>query len=318
MRVPLPQIAGIWDRLLAVTGDPHFALHAAEHVDLTTCDVITYLEANAKTLREALSKKFEYLPLITDAIIWTLDEGGGEAVLTLHEQPPRPPLAPVAEFLLASRHLFCRRVGPRDFSLRFVSFRHPAPSDTSEHVRIFGTMPRFDSAHDSLGFASRLLDEPMRQRDEALADLLERYAVQAIRSVPSSQTASERVRELLRSGIDPGIEEVARRLGCSARSLQRALRNEGTSYAKISIEMRRALAERLLARGELAIAEVAFALGFSDVPAFHKAFLRWTGSTPGEYRTRTLRHDHVEPVFGRLQSVIARQRDSAGRAETDR
>src|SRR5687768_13122757 len=67
VRVALPQIATLWDRLLAVTGDPLFALHAAEHVDLTTCDVITYLEANARTLRAALESKLKYLPLMTNA-----------------------------------------------------------------------------------------------------------------------------------------------------------------------------------------------------------------------------------------------------------
>jgi hypothetical protein len=49
VRLPLPQIAGVWDRLLQVTGDGSFALRAAEHIDLTVCDVITFLEGNAKT-----------------------------------------------------------------------------------------------------------------------------------------------------------------------------------------------------------------------------------------------------------------------------
>ena len=83
VRVPITQIAGVWDRLISATGDPRFALHAAEHVDLTTCDVITYLEAHASTLRQALARKLEYLPLITDAIAWTLESNAGSARLTL-------------------------------------------------------------------------------------------------------------------------------------------------------------------------------------------------------------------------------------------
>ncbi len=299
-RLPLPQIAGIWGRLLEVTGDPHFALRAAEHVDLTTCDVITYLEANAKTVREALLKKFEYLPMITDAIEWTLDSAEGEALLTLHERPARPPLAPVAEYLLAARHIFFRRFGPSHWRLRFVSFRHPAPDDTSPHERIFGMKPRFDAAMDQLGFDAALLEEPMRSRDAALADLLERYADHARSTVPSHVTFSARVQELLRSGVDPGIAVVARQLGVAPRSLQRTLTSEGTSYQEIANATRRAAAERLLRRNELAISEVAFALGFGDVSSFHRAFVRWTSATPGEFRSRHLGASFKEPGFGRL------------------
>ncbi|HYQ26089.1 MAG TPA: AraC family transcriptional regulator ligand-binding domain-containing protein, partial [Polyangiaceae bacterium] len=109
VRLPLPQIAGVWGRLLEVTGDPSFALRAAEHVDLTTCDVITYLEGNARTVEAALRTKFEFLPLITNAIEWTLEVNADEATITLHERPARPPLAPVAEYLLGARQVFFRR-----------------------------------------------------------------------------------------------------------------------------------------------------------------------------------------------------------------
>jgi AraC-like DNA-binding protein len=306
LRLPLPQIAGVWGRLLSVTGDVDFALHAAEHVDLTTCDVVTYLEANATTLREALEKKFAYLPLMTNAVGWTLELSGGDALLTLHERPPRPPLAPVAEYLIGARHVFLKHFGPSDWALRQVSFRHEAPGDTREHARIFGVVPRFAAAQDQLVFDAALLDAPMCKRDAALADLLGRYAEQALSAMPqtgSPESVADRVRELLRTGSDPGIAQTARKLGLSTRSLQRALTNEGTSYLEISTRERRGIAERLLARGELAISEIAYALGFRDVPAFHKAFLRWTGATPGEFRARSLRLGHAEPAFGRLIEV---------------
>lgn len=299
-RVPLPQIAGIWDRLLAVTGDPTFALHAAQHVDLTTCDVITYLEANAASVRAALEAKLKYLPLITNAVTWTLEMSGGDAELALHECPPRPPLAPVAEYLLAARHVFFTHFGPSNWALRAVSFRHAAPADLSEFERVFGVRPRFEAARDQLVFRATLLEAPMRRRDEGLVDLLQRYAEQSLHTVPTDDSVMGRVRLMLRSGIDPGITEVARRLGMSPRNLQRVLASEGTSYLEISTETRRAAAERLLLRRELAIAEVSYALGFNDVPAFHRAFVRWTGITPGEFRTRAFAGRVQEPAQGRL------------------
>lgn len=300
VRLPLPQIAGVWGRLLEVTGDPYFALRAAEHIDLTTCDVITYLEGNARTVESALRTKFEFLPLITDAIEWTLEVSGDEATLTLHERPARPPLAPVAEYLLGARHVFFRRFASPAWSLRFVSFRHAAPEQLEPHRALFGVTPHFGAPFDQLSFDRRLLEAPMQNRDDALSELLRRYAEPALKSATRPATISARVEALLQSGVDPGVANVARELALAPRSLQRALSNEGTSYAEIAARMRCAAAERLLRRRELAIAEVAYALGFNDASAFHHAFVRWTGVTPGDFRNRHLGDAFSEPTRGRL------------------
>lgn len=301
VRRALPELAGIWDHLSSVTHDRYFPLRAAAHVDLTTCDVVTYLEANAKTVQAALRAKFEYLPLMTDAIEWTLEVSGDEARLTLHERPARPPLAPVAEYLLAARHVFFRQFGPPGWSLRFVDFRHPEPEQLEPFIRTFGVRPRFGAASDQLGFDAAWLNAPMRSRDDALSDLLRRYADQASdRLVPASSRLGDRVRTLLHSGVDPGIGSVARQLGVSPRTLQRSLAREGENYRDLVAEARCAVAERLLARRELALAEVAHALGFNDLPAFHHAFVRWWGITPGDFRRRHLGNAFVEPVHGRL------------------
>jgi len=303
VRMPLPQIAGVWGRLLEVTGDACFALRAAEHVDLTTCDVITYLESAASTLREALHKKFAYLPLMTNAVEWTLDELDGEVSLTLHERPARPPLAPVAEYLLAARHVFLRQFGPPGWALTQVTFRHEAPASTSEHRKLFGIEPAFSSAYDRLTFLGSWLDAPMRGRDAALVDLLSRYAEQVLPQFALQQSWQERVRQQLTGGSDPGIAAVARALGTSLRSLQRALAEEGTSYVEVANRERRALAEQLLRRRELCISEISAALGFSGSPAFHRAFRRWTGVSPGEFRSRALGPMFSEPERGALHEL---------------
>lgn len=85
------------------------------------------------------------------------------------------------------------------------------------------------------------------------------------------------------AGVNPGISHVASDLGVAERTLQRRLGSEGTSYNAILNGTRRSVAERLLRRRELSIAEIAHALGFGDVPSFHRAFVRWTGVTPGKF-----------------------------------
>jgi AraC-like DNA-binding protein len=123
---------------------------------------------------------------------------------------------------------------------------------------------------------------------------------------------SARVRELLGDGTDPGISHVARQLGVGRRTLQRALTAEGTSYSAIAAAMRRAAAEQLLARGDLAICEVAHALGFAEVPAFYRAFTRWTGTTPGAFRAERSKRGHgaVDPELAFVDVALKLELDS--------
>ena len=83
----------------------------------------------------------------------------------------------------------------------------------------------------------------------------------------------------------------------------RALAEEQTSYLDVATSARRAAAEQLLRRRELGISEVAFALGFSGSPAFHRAFRRWTGATPSEFRARELGGAFSEPLVSALHEV---------------
>jgi AraC-like DNA-binding protein len=70
----------------------------------------------------------------------------------------------------------------------------------------------------------------------------------------------------------------------SPRTLRRMLRDEGTTFRDVVAEVRRELAFRYLRDPDVPIGEVAFLVGFSDANAFHRAFKRWTGGTPGEFR----------------------------------
>jgi len=145
------------------------------------------------------------------------------------------------------------------------------------------------SARPSSGFAfpRALLTCPLRTSNPAVGDLLERLAVRQLAELPRTTTIAGAVRALcLRDGFagELTLDAAAHRLCLSARTLQRRLREEGTSHQQIVDETRRHLASRMLTQSGLGIAEVAFALGFSEPGGLHRAFKRWTGMTPAEYR----------------------------------
>jgi AraC-like DNA-binding protein len=89
-------------------------------------------------------------------------------------------------------------------------------------------------------------------------------------------------------GGDTSVENVARRLGMSSRSLQRRLADEGTRYNDVLAEVRAEFAKRYLARKAISASEVAYLIGFTEPQSFFKAFKRWTGMTPREFQQAAL------------------------------
>jgi AraC-like DNA-binding protein len=136
-------------------------------------------------------------------------------------------------------------------------------------------------------FSRRLLDLPHVYRDEPLCELLRARAESLLAQRRSDDRLPDRILDILRYGADLNavdIDEVAHRLGLSARSLQRRLRERGVSLSTLADQARKEVACRDLERPEAPIKDLAARLGFSEPSAFHRAFKRWTGITPAAYR----------------------------------
>jgi AraC-like DNA-binding protein len=99
---------------------------------------------------------------------------------------------------------------------------------------------------------------------------------------------SDRVRDHLARAFpaQPTMSEAARGLGMSERALRRALLAETTTFQRLASETYSAIARRLLSDGAKSLKDVAYDMGFSDPTAFHRAFKRWSGESPGEFRRK--------------------------------
>src|SRR5262249_43347614 len=152
---------------------------------------------------------------------------------------------------------------------------HPAPAAPSEHERFFGAPVRFNQPHNQLVFPRAHLDLPMREADASLASHLDRHldvVLSGLSRAPSFVDSVRRaVGEDLRGGL-PRVEEIARKLHMSPRTLQRRLRDAEVSFQALLSEVRRDMGLRYLRESQMSVAEVAFLLGFSEVSTFHRAF----------------------------------------------
>jgi AraC-like DNA-binding protein len=169
-----------------------------------------------------------------------------------------------------------------------VELTHRTQGDPAAYRRWFDAPVSFGAGATQLVFARSALDVPLRTADPQLLAILSRHAEELAardRSLPPMIAQVERVlRKALRSD-DAQVERVARELGLTGRSLQRRLKDEGTSFQLVRDKVRRELASRYL-EDELSMAEISFLLGFSEPSAFFRAFKRWTGLTPLESRAR--------------------------------
>jgi AraC-like DNA-binding protein len=288
-RIPLGRLDALWNRAAGLTGDPHVGLHVAESVSADSFGLLSYLGASCSTWGDGLRKVCRYFRLLSDGSAYHLSVAADRAIVTATQDVhSSESVRQRVEFTVAVMHGYGRRFVEGGFEICDVFLEHPAPeSGTGEHLRVFGREPRFGTGASGFAFPVALLERPLQTSEPRLAAVLERLAARLLAELPESTCVAQRVRsDLLRVGLqgDVSLEAVARRLGMSPRTLQRRLRDETTSHFELLDDVRRALALDMLTASETGIAEVAYAVGFSEPAAFHRAFTRWTGRTPAEYR----------------------------------
>jgi len=286
-RYPLEQTTRLWALCVQASGDPAFGLSVASQVTPATFHALGYALGASTTLREAFERMVRYFRLVTDAVDLEFAADGEDYRFLVRPLPG--PVQPAPESIDAFISLFmrfCRSQLGRGFSARRVSLRRPAPLDTSGYERVLRCPLQFGAPDNAMWFPrepfERRLDdanpELARHNDEIVLRYLARFDRENLRSrVRAALT------ELLPTGV-PSAEKVADTLHLSLRSLQRRLADEDSSYEALLNDTRRELAQSYLQDRRYSIGEITFLLGFSDASSFTRAFRRWTGCSPTQFR----------------------------------
>ena len=281
----------LYDRVqaaaLAQSQDPAFGLHMGENASLAAFHLVGHMSAQCRTIREGLMVFFRYHRVVCDLQPrpHLLDEG--DKVRLVYSFPRTHPLRDRlrAEFgmvrILLTGRMFAQ-AAPDE-----VWFEHETPAYEDEYERIFQGVQRFGMPATGMVFDRALLDAEQHYFDPELRELLRGRADDILRRLEVGTSWAERVHELVATrvvDVSPTVGEVAKRLQVTPRSLRRRLEEEGRSFRQVVDDARADIAERALRETATTIQEAAYRLGFSDVSAFHRAFKRWTGRTPREYR----------------------------------
>ncbi len=284
--LPSAKVAALWAKAYEAAGDPDLALHAAEALPFGACGVIEFLAWNAPTIGQALTQVSDYFPIINNSVALPIDAGADEVTIGFEDLGGWVS-RPYAEFALAVVVLRTRDATSVRWPISEIDFAFPAPASIEEHQRIFDCPVRFGATRTQLRIDRTVWDTPSTRADPNLFAVLEQHARNLLDKVadePGTTAAARHAISDALKGGDPSLEGVAKKLGMSPRTVQRRLKEEGWVFAELLDEMRKGTAQGYLQQPNISLAEVAYLLGFSEQSSFTRAFKRWTGATPKEFR----------------------------------
>lgn len=285
-RYPMSKVVKLWSLALERTGDPCFGLTVAAQWHPTTWHALGYAWLASGTLEDALKRLVRYSSMISTAGKIRLDERPRDFRLIVQLQEsatPRPDAA--ADSVLGNIVHMCRVSYGSDFKPLRVCFVHSGIGCRQKRQEFFESPVEYGSGEYRIDVDKKSLRRPLPSANTELAHANERIVAEYLTRLEIGTTAS-RIKTLLVDLLPSGEateEGLAASLNLSRSSLQRRLREEGTTYRGVLQEVRCELAEKMLLEGSKTLNEISFFLGFADLSAFSRAFKRWTGLAPTAY-----------------------------------
>ena len=275
-------------RAIEVSGDPHLSMRVGQNTNLLQSNLFLLTVANSGSVTRALQWIERYSTIYTR----TLKLRNG-----LSEQDPHFLIEPqvrspqVIYFATTAFSLFVDSVLRSALSGAHLVIRLElsiAPPDGFERVKDnFGFPLVFSKPQSRLFLNADLFDRPIQEADPQTLRLLMESCERQLEAARLEEGLTGRVTALIIDHVaaPPGLEQAAAMLHMSSRSLRRHLQEQGTSYQRILDDVRLESASRLLRGSNGSVASIGYELGFDNPSHFNRAFKRWTGQTPRQYRS---------------------------------
>jgi AraC-like DNA-binding protein len=295
-RLPLRKFVTLIEAASRSTGDDCFGAHLGQVCALRELGLPGYLATFAPDVEHALASFARYYYLLGDATDVRFERREDRASFTYHVLDPESwPRRQDAEQVITMIVILLRDWIGGDWKPECVWFEHPKPLVAGELERILGCAVRFACETNTVWFDRATASRRNPGADERLFRLLTWFAETVMRGHQPGASAEKTFREQVLASIDTcsnlgnaSIHSVARALGLEARTFQRRLGAEKTSFRELHEEYLQREATKLLGQPEVDEKEIAARLGYGSLNSFIRAFRRWHGETPGQFRARSL------------------------------
>jgi AraC-like DNA-binding protein len=287
-RIPTSKLYELLGHALDLTGDPAFGLHSIERMSANALNPVSGLVVHAATVRQAFASIQDFRRLLGDDATFQWHEADDKVYVQCNSPRDQPLRIRryLTEVTLAGLYGSLKEADVAQH-VELVAFDYEPPAYAAEYTRVFAGRARFRQPTSGLRLNAEVLSARPHHADAQLHEALSVFAARRVLQLSEKVPYAARVHEALvwqRRPRDMNMTAVARRLGVSVRSLRRYLLAEGKTFAQVAADALACVAKRALLVEQRSIAETARELGFSDETSFHRAFKRWTGTTPMRYR----------------------------------
>jgi AraC-like DNA-binding protein len=289
--IPCALFARALDRAAAASGDCVFGLHFGARSNPKNIGALAYAVFNSPTVGAALETAARYIHLHNEAAQISLRKeanGLNYFQYDLNNLAFRE-LRQFVEYGMAIALNVLRLMVGSQWNPREVHFTHEAPIDMSAHRALFHAPVLFACSSTALVIEREFCEQPVPAADPRLLKVLHHYLDNVSGQLPKDDQRLALIRRKVAESINEGdvsLAQVAKRMACSPRTLQRQLSQFGIDFRTLVEDTRKRLALEYLKDWKNTLTQIAFLLGYSEVSAFNRSFKRWTGKTPLHYRHR--------------------------------
>lgn len=288
-RVTAQNFSALWLGIARVLDDEFFA-QDARRMKVGSFAMLTHALLHCATLEQALRRMMRFFNLLLDDFHCSIesDAQAGYFVIEERDTADKPKIFGHETLLMMQHGLACWLVGRR-IPIQSAAFAYAQPIRSAEYRFMYSEQLQFNEGRTRLRFDRRYLELPVIQNEKTVRDFLRIAPANIVLKYKNSTGLASQIRRRLRAAARtewPDFDTFAVGLNMTPSTLRRRLEEEGQSFQAIKDQLRRDMAIDYLCHSSKSVMEIASELGFAEASAFHRAFKKWTGGCPGEYRQR--------------------------------
>ena len=289
----LPYASGVFliEGAARLVGDANYGLHLGASRDARERGLLGFLSLNSPTLMDAMINLQRFYKIVRESGEFEIARHGAEVAVRFRESDPAlRGLRQNSGFIAATFVRGCRDLTRQAISPIRAEFVGEEPDSVADYAEILGCPVKFGAEWTALIYAKEATRLPVKGADEKLLRILETACQEILGPTPKAQDLVHGVRQLIIERLPAGtatIDAIAGELNISTKTLERRLARCGESFSALLDGTRRQAVEHYLAETDMRLSQAAYMAGYTDPAALVRAFKRWTGVTPKQFRDRS-------------------------------
>ena len=267
---------------------PGFAVRVGQAMEMDDYGVLGLSWKTCSRAGEIFERCERYFKLLSNTYVFKVEKEGELSKVYLLRDPYRRGVGLSNEATFSATVVVLQAITETNIAPVEVSFKHSAIKDMKYHNEAFKCEVYFDQAHNYIAYQTKDLDTRTAKADMSINKfLVERVEEETkgieVSSIKIAADVESLIKDALPSGI-PSIVQIGTHIGMSSRTLTRRLAENGLTFRGLIKQTQEKISKDLLMHSSSTVSEIAFQTGFSEQSAFSRAFKRWTGQSPLEYR----------------------------------